>query len=113
MNESGWINSLKACSRPACDELNNLKVLSYIRNDPNSKNKIVKRIQYNDEILILKSVETDSEWVLEQAYKEIEFLEILAGEMNIPKLILQCESETNLRLVFSTIYQAFTTNEIV
>ena len=73
----------------------------------------MKRIQYNDEIFILKTVGTESEWVLEQAYKEIEFLEILAGEMNIPKLILQCESETNLRLVFSTIYQAFTTNEIV
>ena len=64
----------------------------------------MKRIQYNGEILILKTVETDSEWVLEQAYKEIEFLEILVGEMNIPKLILQCESETNLRLVFSMIY---------
>ena len=73
----------------------------------------MKRIQYDDEIFILKTVGTESEWVLEQAYKEIEFLEILAGEMNIPKLILQCESETNLRLVFSTIYQAFTTNEIV
>ena len=64
----------------------------------------MQRIQYNDEIFILKTVGTESEWVLEQAYKEIEFLEILAGEMNIPKLILQCESETNLRLVFSMIY---------
>ena len=65
----------------------------------------MKRIQYNDEIFILKTVETDSEWVLEQAYKEIEFLEILAGEVNIPKLILKCESETNLRLVFMLIFK--------
>ena len=69
----------------------------------------MKRIQYNDEIFILKTVETDSEWVLEQAYKEIEFLEILAGEVNIPKLILKCESETNLRLVFMLIYSKFQT----
>ena len=73
----------------------------------------MKRIQYNDEIFILKTVGTESEWVLEQAYKEINYLEELSGEVNIPKLILKCESETNLRLVFSTIYQAFTTNEIV
>jgi len=72
----------------------------------------VKRIQYNDEIFILKTVGTESVWVLEQAYKEIEFLEILAGEINIPKLILQCESGTNLRLVFSLIYLSLTINEI-
>ena len=69
----------------------------------------MKRIQYDDEILILKTVETDSEWVLEQAYKEIEFLEILAGKVNIPKLILKCESETNLRQVFIVIYSKFQT----
>ena len=59
----------------------------------------MKRIQYNDEIFILKTVGTESEWVLEQAYKEINYLEKLSGEVNIPKLILKCESETNLRLV--------------
>ena len=64
----------------------------------------MKRIQYNDEIFILKTVGTESEWVLEQAYKEIVFLEELSGEVNIPKLILKCESETNLRLVFILIY---------
>ena len=64
----------------------------------------MKRIQYNDEIFILKTVESESEWVLEQAYKEINYLKELSGELNIPKLILKCESETNLRQVFILTY---------
>ena len=90
---------MKASERITCDEIENLKVLADIRNDPTSNNKIVQRVEYKNEIFILKTVR-ESEWLLEQAQKEIHFLEIFDDEENIPKLILQCPSDKHLRQVF-------------
>jgi len=83
----------KRKTRLTCDEIGNLEVLTNIRNDPSSKNKIVQRVRHNDEIYILKTVRKESEWLLEQANNEIKFLEIFEGEENFPKLILKCPSD--------------------
>ena len=100
---------MKASERITCDEIENLKVLADIRNDPTSKNKIVQRIEYKNEVFILKTVRIESEWLLEQAQKEIHFLEIFDGEENFPKLILKCPSDKSLRQVFILMFhQGFT-----
>ena len=60
----------------------------------------MQRVEYNNEIFILKTVRIESEWLLEQAQKEIHFLKIFDGEENFPKLILKCPSDKSLRQVF-------------